>query len=228
MSNEKKQTAAKQPSFATYLIVALTAAIAGFGAVYVNYGLYGNGAQDAEVKAPAAAKAPAQAGRPGATGLAAFARGQMTTFVAREKPAAVPAFTFQDATGAERTLTEWKGKVVLLNLWATWCAPCRKEMPALDRLAGELGGDAFAVVALSIDKGSLDLPRKFLEKIKVQNLALFNEPTARVGPKLKAYGMPTTLLLNREGLEIGRLVGPAEWDSDDALALLRAAIAQSR
>lgn len=227
MSIKTKQTTAKQPTFATYLAVAITAAIAGFGAVYVNYGPTGNGVQEAEVKAPAAAKAPAPAGRPGATGLAALARGQMTTFVAKEKPVDVPPFIFQDANGAERKLAEWKGKVVLLNLWATWCAPCRKEMPALDRLQGELGGDKFEVVALSIDKGGLDLPRSFLEKIKVQHLDLYNEPTAKVGPRVKAYGMPTTLLLNPEGREIGRLVGPAEWDSEDALTLLKAAISGS-
>lgn len=227
MSNETKQTTAKQPSFATYLAVALIAAIAGFGAVYVNYGLTGNGEQATEVKAPSAAKTPAPAGRPGATGLAALSRGQMTTFVAREKPQDVPPFTFQDANGAERRMADWKGKVVLLNLWATWCAPCRKEMPALDRLQGELGSDNFEVVAVSIDKGGLKLPRSFLEKIKVQHLKLYNEPTARVGPRLKAYGMPTTLLLDREGREIGRLVGPAEWDSEDAMTLLKAAISGS-
>ena len=202
----------------------VVAALAGFGAVYVKYGLNGNGSPVTEVKAPAASGTASPAGRPGATGLAAFSRGQMATFVAREKPADLPAFTFQDGTGAEKTIADWRGKIVLLNLWATWCAPCRKEMPALDRLQGTLGGDDFEVVAVSIDKGGLDLPRSFLEKIKVAHLKLFNEPTARLGLTLKAFGMPTTLLIDRQGKEIGRLVGPAEWDSEDALALVREAI----
>ncbi len=228
MSNKKNNSAATKSSPATPLVVVVVAALAGFGAVYVKYGSYGNGAPLPEVKAPPAASGAAPAGRPGAKGLAAFSRGQMATFVAKKKPADLPAFSFQDGTGAERTLADWRGKVVLLNLWATWCAPCRKEMPALDRLQGTLGGDDFQVVAVSIDKGGLDLPRSFLEKIKVNHLKLFNEPTARLGVTLKAYGMPTTLLIDRNGKEIGRLVGPAEWDSEEALALLRAAIKMKR
>jgi thiol-disulfide isomerase/thioredoxin len=148
----------------------------------------------------------------------------MTTFVVKPKPEPVPQVKFFDGAGAEKTLADWQGKMILLNLWATWCAPCRKEMPALDRLAGELNGDRFEVVAVSIDKDNPDLPRKFLEKIKAQHLKLFNDPTAKLGIKLKAFGMPTTLLINAEGQEIGRLAGPAEWDSADAIALIKAAI----
>lgn len=224
MSKRKNDTAATKSSLVTPLVVMVVAALAGFGAVYVKYGFNGNGSPVGEVKVPPIATGPAPAGRPGAKGLAAFSRGQMATFVAKDKPADLPAFTFQDDAGAERTMADWHGKVVLLNLWATWCAPCRKEMPALDRLQGEMGGDDFEVVAISIDKGGLDLPRSFLEKIKVEHLKLFNEPTAKLGLKLKSFGMPTTLLIDRNGKEIGRLVGPAEWDSEDALALVRAAI----
>ena len=224
MSKTKPDSTAKKSSPLTALIVMGVAALTGFGAVYVKYGPQGNGTPGSEVKDTAARSGKAPAGRRNATGLAAFSRGHMTTFVAKDAPVDLPAFKFQDGTGAERTLADWRGKVVLLNLWATWCAPCRKEMPALDRLQGELGSDRFEVVAVSIDKGGLDLPRSFLEKIKVAHLKLFNDPTARLGVTLKAYGMPTTLLINRDGKEIGRLVGPAEWDSEDALALIKAAV----
>ncbi|MDH3580158.1 MAG: TlpA family protein disulfide reductase [Hyphomicrobiales bacterium] len=224
MSKTKQDSAAKKSSPLTALIVMGVAALAGFGAVYVKYGPQGNGTSGSEVKDGATRTGKAPAGRRNATGLAAFSRGQMTTFVAKDAPVDLPALKFQDGAGGTRTLADWRGKVVLLNLWATWCAPCRKEMPTLDRLEGMLGGDDFALVAISIDKGGLDLPRSFLEKIKVKHLKLFNDPTAKLGLTLKAYGMPTTLLINRDGKEIGRLVGPAEWDSEDAVALIRAAI----
>jgi thiol-disulfide isomerase/thioredoxin len=222
MSSKKQGPTARQPTVATYLMVAVAAAIAGFVAVYVNYGLTGNGAQSPGVPGSEGASAPA--GRPGGTGLAAYVRGAMTTFVPHDEPRDVPTFSFQDGSGAERTIADWKGKVVLLNLWATWCGPCRKEMPSLDRLQGTLGGEDFEVVAVSIDKTNRDKPKAFLDEIAVKNLGLYHDRSAKAGLTLKAFGMPTTLLIGRDGKELGRLVGPAEWDSKDALALLRAVI----
>ncbi len=224
MGEPHRQNSAGRSSFARYLVVAIAAALAGFGAVYVTFGPAGNGAPE---RGLAERQAEPAAAKPEREGLARFANGEMVTFIAKASPAPLPAVSFQDGTGAQKTIADWQGKVVLLNLWATWCAPCRKEMPSLDRLQGALGSDGFEVVAVSIDKGGLDLPRFFLEKIGIEHLRLFNDPTAKLGIKLLARGMPTTLLIDRQGREIGRLVGPAEWDSEDAKALLREAIGQA-
>lgn len=225
MSSEEKRTAAKPTPIVVYLIVAVVAASAGFGAVYVNYALYGNNTQ--APGAGARGDGVEMASPPSdseATGIAALARGKMRSFIAKEEPQTLPEVTFRDASGAERSLEDWRGKVVLLNLWATWCAPCREEMPALDRLQARLGGEEFEVVAASIDKGDADKPRGFLEDHGIENLALYHDPSGRLGTNLNAYGMPTTLLIDRQGREIGRLVGPAEWDSPEAVALVEAAI----
>jgi len=114
---------------------------------------------------------------------------------------------------------------VLLNLWATWCLPCRKEMPALDRLQRQLAAEPFEVVAVSVDRTGVPGARKFLTDTGVQGLALYADPTARLAALLRAAGLPATLLIDGEGRELGRLLGPAEWDGEDALRLIRAAIA---
>ncbi|HIE69652.1 MAG TPA: TlpA family protein disulfide reductase, partial [Planctomycetes bacterium] len=129
---------------------------------------------------------------------------------------------FVDAEGKSVSLKDWHGKTVLLNVWAPWCGPCRQEMPALDRLEKELGSDKFQVVALSVDKDGIEAAKKFLANNKVENLKPFADPTARDGATLKVFGMPTTILIDPEGREIGRLVGPAEWDSEDAKRLISA------
>jgi thiol-disulfide isomerase/thioredoxin len=111
-----------------------------------------------------------------------------------------------------------------LNLWATWCGPCREEMPALDRLQKEMGSDKFEVVAVSVDKNGVEKAREFMAGIDVNSLAFYADPTARAASKVKAIGMPATLLVDAEGREIGRLMGPAEWDSPDAKRLIEAAL----
>jgi thiol-disulfide isomerase/thioredoxin len=203
--------------------VLTAAALAGFGAVYVMARTPDNGGGKLEVaQAPAAPPAELPSG-PGRNPLSV---GEMAAFVFKKAPEPLPAFTFLDASAKERTLQDWKGKVVLLNLWATWCVPCRKEMPGLDRLQGELGSDQFEVVALSADRKGLEGSKQFLDQIKVQKLKLYADPSVRVTSTLKAVGMPATLLIDREGREIGRLTGPAEWDSAEAKALIKAALAQ--
>ncbi len=151
-------------------------------------------------------------------------RGEMTTFVFKDEPMSLPEASFNGPDGQPMTLSAFKGRVVLLNLWATWCAPCRKEMPYLDKLQRELGSDAFEVVALSVDRGSSDKPRKFLEELGATALKLYHDPAAQMGFTLKAIGMPATLLIDRQGRELGRLVGPAEWHGEDAKRLIKAAI----
>jgi thiol-disulfide isomerase/thioredoxin len=145
-------------------------------------------------------------------------------FVRKPSPEALPNVSFQDGNEKPVTLESFKGRVVLLNLWATWCLPCRKEMPALDRLQAALGGPDFEVVALSIDRAGVAGTRKFLESVGVSKLKLYADPTARLANELKAIGLPTTLLLDRQGREIGRLIGPAEWDEGEAKALVEKAL----
>lgn len=198
--------------------IALGAAVAGFAAVYVTLGRPDNAKpQPAPVKAaePAAEKAP-----PAGPGANPLSQGHMAAFVFRKAPEALPEVKFQDGNGRELTLADWKGKVVLLNLWATWCLPCRKEMPALQRLQTELGSDRFEVVALSVDRTGVAGARKFLQETGIDKLALYADPTARLASTLRAAGLPATLLVDREGREVGRLLGPAEWDSADAKKLI--------
>ena len=227
---------ARQSALRTAAISLATAAIAaavGFAAVYVTYGRPDNAPESrAESPAPqtktAAPSAPAPQDLPKGPGSNPLSTGEMAAFVFRPEPAALPEIKFQDGEGKERTLAEWRGKVVLLNLWATWCLPCRKEMPALDRLQKELGSGEFSgkfeVVALSVDRKGLEASKKFLDDTKVERLALYVDPTARANTELRAVGLPVTLLIDPQGREIGRLLGPAEWDGEDALRLIRAAL----
>jgi thiol-disulfide isomerase/thioredoxin len=199
--------------------VAAIAAVVGFAAVYVTFGRPDNAAPPAAKVATSPAAPEALPKGPGSNALS---QGHMAAFVFRREPEPLPETKFQDAEGRERTLAGWHGKVVLLNLWATWCLPCRKEMPALDRLQQELGSDKFEVVAVSVDRKGIEASRKFLDDTKIGKLALYVDPTTRLISDLKAVGLPATLLIDAQGREIGRLLGPAEWDSDDAKRLIRA------
>lgn len=201
-------------------------ALVGFGAVYVMARGADNAA-DATVPAPAAPEPlPARVSQAAAPAVGAnpLSQGQMIKFVFRKEPEALADIAFVDAAGGQKSLKDFKGKVILLNLWATWCQPCRKEMPALDKLQAALGSDKFEVVALSIDRAGVDASRKFLDSVKVTKLALYVDPTAKANGPLKIFGMPTTILVDAEGREIGRLLGEAEWDSEDAHKLIKSVI----
>ena len=139
----------------------------------------------------------------------------------QEKAKPLPELQFQDGAGRPRSLAEFRGKVVLLNIWATWCTPCREEMPALDRLQARLGGPAFEVVALSIDQQGPQAVRKFFDEVGVKSLTLYIDPSVQAGFKLKTIGLPTTVIVDRAGREIGRRVGPAQWDSPKLVEELR-------
>ena len=136
------------------------------------------------------------------------------------RPKAVPAIQIQDASGRVRSLEDFRGRTVLLNLWATWCAPCREEMPALDRLQAKLGGPRFEVVALSIDQQGLRAARKFFDDVGIKALALYVDPSAKAAFTLGAVGVPSTLLIDVDGREIGRHAGPAQWDSAEVAGVL--------
>jgi len=160
--------------------------------------------------------------------LAPLAHGEVAAFAVADQPIRLPDLAFRDAGGAERHLADWRGRTVLLNLWATWCVPCRKEMPALDALEGKLGGPSFQVVAISIDTRDPEKPKNFLKEANLTRLAYFTDTKAKVFQDLKgigkALGMPTSILVDSQGCEIGNLAGPAEWASDDAIKLIKAAV----
>jgi thiol-disulfide isomerase/thioredoxin len=149
----------------------------------------------------------------------ALTRGQ--PFARAAAPKEVAALQFEDATGRAHTLADFKGKLVLLNLWATWCAPCREEMPALDHLQAALGGPRFEVLALSVDQQGPEVARKFFADVGVKSLALYVDRSAQASFKLGAVGLPSTLLVDASGREIGRHVGPAKWDSPEVVESLR-------
>jgi len=146
--------------------------------------------------------------------------GAMQKFRPAETPQPVPALSFVGRDGERTELADFKGKVVLLNLWATWCAPCVREMPSLDALQARLGGRNFEVVALSLDRGGRSVVEPFLAKLGVRNLTIYLDPQSTAMGAFKPRGLPTTVVIDREGFEVGRLEGDAEWNSEDAVRLL--------
>lgn len=137
------------------------------------------------------------------------------------------ALEFLAPGGAKTSLDAFSGKVVLLNLWATWCVPCREEMPTLDKLQGQLGSKDFEVVAVNIDTARLERAPEFLRQIGVSHLAFYSDPKADVFYRLKTAGkvtgLPTSILIGRDGCEIATMAGPADWASGDAVAMIKAA-----
>ena len=160
--------------------------------------------------------------------IAPLAHGEVAAVGVATAPLRVPDLAFQDGSGQAHTLADWRGRTVLLNLWATWCIPCRKEMPALDALQDKLGGPKFEVVAINIDTRDPDKPRAWLKDVGVNRLAYYADPTAKVFQDLKligkAFGMPTTMLVDPAGCELGTIAGPAEWASEDGVKLVSAAL----
>ena len=157
-------------------------------------------------------------------GNAASNAGSMAAYIKQPTPKDIAPFTFVDATGATKDLSVVKGKVTLLNLWATWCGPCRKEMPELSKLQKDLGGADFQVVELSEDLKGYEVSAAYLKEVGADNLTLYADPKTAGLAAVNAPGLPVTLLLNRDGKEIGRLLGPAPWAGDEAKALIKAAI----
>jgi thiol-disulfide isomerase/thioredoxin len=202
----------------TLIAVAGVTAAVGLAAVYGIAGLAGNPATPAQC---ADARAVSQR-------LAPLARGEVAALTVAANPQPLPALAFHDAQGQRKTLADWRGRTVLLNLWATWCVPCRKEMPALDALQAKLGAPAFEVVAVNIDTRDPEKPKTWLRDNGVDRLAYYADPQAKVFQDLKAvgkaFGMPTTVLIGPSGCEIASLAGPAEWASEDALKLIESAL----
>ena len=159
-------------------------------------------------------------------GFKDFAVGPMAAFLVKADRPPVPDLAFKDSSGSEIKLSKWQGRVVLLNLWATWCAPCRKEMPTLNDVQKQLGSKDFEVVALSVDRKGLEASAAFLKETGADALGLYIDETTKSLNMLQALGLPVTLLIDRKGREIGRLLGPAEWNSAEAVALMKAALAE--
>jgi len=203
------------------LAAACVAIVAGLGAIYGIAGFERN-ADDSACR-PAVETARR---------IAPLVHGQVAALNVASEPLRLPELAFQDAAGGKKTLADWRGRTILLNLWATWCAPCRQEMPALDALERKLGGESFAVVTVNIDTRNLDKPKSWLREVGISALAFYADPSAKVFQDLKvigkAVGMPTTLLIDPHGCEIATIAGPAEWASDDAVQLIRAAVGNDR
>lgn len=175
-----------------------------FGREYFSFGVMSGGPESTSAPAPSAAPAEAPA-----------------TMQLHEAPQALPELRFQDGSGQNLTLAEFEGKTVLLNIWATWCIPCRREMPTLDRLQSALGGPDFEVVALSIDRTGIDAVRQFYREIAIKHLAMYIDTNGKAATELGIVGLPTTLLIDGKGRELGRLVGPAEWDAPEMIDTIR-------
>jgi thiol-disulfide isomerase/thioredoxin len=156
----------------------------------------------------------------GAAVPSAWAQNPNDLFVFDE-PRALPEINFTDAEGQGLTLADFRGRVVLLNIWATWCVPCRREMPSLDRLEGILGGKGFVVVPLSIDRGGLPVVKRFYEELQLEKLGIYLDPSAKGSRALAIVGLPATLLIDRSGREAFRKMGGAEWDDPKIVELIR-------
>lgn len=212
------------------ILVALAAGLlAGAVAVYVSESRSGNSAApqvaSAETKDDVACKA--KAGR--AKAVAAKAVGQVAALQPADPPQSMKSLAFNGPDGKPMTIADHAGKTLLLNIWATWCAPCRAEMPALDALQKEKGGNSFEVVAVNVDTGDDTKPRKFLKDIGVETLGYYRDSTMGLFNEAKtrglALGLPVTMLIDGEGCLIAHMNGPAEWSSPDAKRLVEAALA---
>ena len=197
------------------LIALVAIAIAAAGGLAVLYGKGASGKDEAALCPNAAATAER---------LSPLAKGEVAALAVDKRPAPAVEVSFQAPDGKKLKLADFRGRNVLLNLWATWCVPCRAEMPALDRLQVKFGGPDFQVVAVNIDTNRLDRPKAFFADAGVKTLSLYADPSADVFEALKvagkALGLPTSLLIDKDGCEIGVMAGPAPWDSEDGAKLI--------
>ncbi len=221
-------TSKKPGVLSSRLLIAIAAGaglLAGVAAVYVMESGSGNGpdlssqtsADMSECQIPAAKK----------TALKAAAKGEVAAMTPLDMPRRLDQLAFLDPQGKPVSLGDFRGKSVLLNLWATWCFPCREEMPALDRLEGQSDNAKFSVVAVNIDSGGDDKPKAFLKEAGIIHLPYYRDRSLGVFNDLKreglALGLPVTLLIDPKGCVLGAMNGPAAWDGPEARALIDAA-----
>ncbi|CCE02298.1 TlpA disulfide reductase family protein [Bradyrhizobium sp. STM 3809] len=225
MTNDKPEPSPARPASRgrPLLAAAAVAVVAVAGIAAVSFGGLLKGKPAGDQACQAAVKTAAR--------LAPLIKGEVAALTAATAPLRLPDLAFEDAAGKPAKLSDFRGRTVLLNLWATWCVPCRKEMPALDGLQAKLGSDAFQVVAVNIDTRDPEKPKAFLNDAKLTKLAYFSDAKAKVFQDLKAVGralgMPTSVLVDGNGCEIATIAGPAEWDSADAVKLIEAATSKT-
>lgn len=204
----------RSKTFAAFGALALIA-LGGVAAFYSVQGRAGNSGSCA------AAAATAEKLRP-------LARGELAAVEVAKASQPLPNLAFNGPDGQPTTLSAFKGRTVLVNLWATWCLPCLHEMPSLDALQGTLGGQDFAVVAINIDTRNLEKPKTWLAERKIDQLGYYADPEAKVFQDLrsakKIEGMPVSFLVDPSGCELAMLQGPADWASQDALSFIRTAL----
>lgn len=225
MAEEKRSML---PAVRLILLAVVAGALAGAVAVYVTSPPAGNN----EPQAPAASVSEADvaacaAKAEKAKAVAASATGDVAAMLPADPPQSLKALAFNGPDGKPMTLADRAGKTVLLNLWATWCFPCREEMPALDALQKELGSEKFEVMAVNVDTGDDVKPKKFLAETNIASLAYYRDNTLTLFNELKkrglALGLPVTLLIDSEGCLLAHMNGPANWAGEDAKRLIAAA-----
>jgi len=204
------------------MIAAIAGITAGAVAVYVRSMGSGNGMDGLTTSSAGQCEGSAEL----AKSVSAFSKGEVAAMAAAQPPRPLQ-LAFKGPEGKEMTVADLAGKTVLLNLWATWCVPCREEMPALNALQSTMGGSDFEVVAVNIDTGSDQKPKNFYQDYQLAKLAFYSDSSMGVFNAVKkeglAFGLPATLILDKKGCLIGAMNGPAEWDSEDAKALITAA-----
>lgn len=211
------------PSVKLILIAAVAGVVAGAAAVYVKQGGSGNG-----INETAGLTGDCKAAKDLSAALNPFTKGQVAAMVAAQQPLSLKTVAFKGPEGQPLSVESFAGKTVLLNLWATWCFPCREEMPALNALQKEMGSDKFEVVAVNIDTGDDDKPKAFRSETGIDRLGYYRDNTMGVFNALKkqglAFGLPVTLLIDKKGCLVSAMNGPAAWDSEDAKGLIKAAV----
>ena len=212
------------PSARLIVIAAIAGILAGAAAVYLKEAGSGNGRGEL-----AADSGQCEGAAKRVAALSPFAKGQVAAMVGVTEPKKLTGLTFKGEDGSALSIEHFAGKTVLLNLWATWCVPCREEMPALNVLEKEMGGQGFEVVAVNIDTGGDEKPKKFLADTGVDALGYYRDSSMGVFNTLKkqglAFGLPVTLLVDGKGCLLAAMNGPAAWGGRDAKALIKAAIA---
>ncbi|EUB97581.1 Redoxin domain protein [Rhizobium sp. CF080] len=210
------------PSARLIVIAAVAGILAGAVAVYVRSVGSGNGEASLLAQSSGACAGAVEKVR----SVSQFSKGQVAAMVAAQPPRPLD-LAFKGPEGQDLNTADFAGKTVLLNLWATWCGPCREEMPALNALQKGMGGPDFEVVAVNIDTGSDEKPKAFLAEYGVETLGYYRDSSMGVFNSLKkeglAFGLPVTLIMDRQGCLISAMNGPAAWDSPDARALITAA-----
>lgn len=185
--------------------------VLGLGLIIIALVVVASRSGPKEEAAPVAAAAPAEPAAP-----------KSADFVWYDAPKDAPATVFKDAADADKTLADFKGKALVVNFWATWCAPCVKEMPTLDALQAQMGGDTFQVLTISQDREGAKVAQPFVEKNGWKNLGLFTEPQGRFQRDASIRGLPTTIIIDKSGKEVGRVEGEVMWTSAEVVDKLKA------